>query len=159
MSVWDWSCQLVRPACIRSQRLFSHEHEISRKNKSPPSIGHERTRPGKLSLLTAYNFHFHGKTNLNYKFLLLESILSDKKNEFFVAFPPVNFCDRSISRIYDLPIWHKSPVHCGGHWHWKPPIRSIHVPPCSQGPPEHSSMSIRFVDYLPARNEGTDDAM
>lgn len=33
------------------------------------------------------------------------------------------------------------------------------MPPCSQGPPEHSSMSMRFVDYWPVRNEGRDDAM
>lgn len=41
-----------------------------------------------------------------------------------------------------LPNWHRSPVHCGGHSHRNPPTRSKQVPPCSHGPPAHSSMSV-----------------
>lgn len=44
--------------------------------------------------------------------------------------------------LLNLPNWHRSPVHCGGHSHRKPPTRSKQVPPCSHGPPAHSSMSV-----------------
>lgn len=50
------------------------------------------------------------------------------------------YCDN------DLPISHTSPVHSGGHSQRNPPTRSIHVPPCSQGPPEHSSIST-FISF------------
>lgn len=47
----------------------------------------------------------------------------------------------------DLPISHTSPVHSGGHSQRNPPTRSIQVPPCSQGPPEHSSISVCVFFY------------
>lgn len=48
---------------------------------------------------------------------------------------------RSSSVIPYIPVWQTSPVHSDGHSHRKPPTRSIQVPPCSHGPPAHSSMS------------------
>lgn len=46
--------------------------------------------------------------------------------------------------------WQTSPVHSSGHSHRKPPIRSMQVPPCLQGPPAHSSISVnhRFCKYF-----------
>lgn len=64
------------------------------------------------------------------------------------------FFSRMICLVH-LPISHKSPVHSGGHSQRNPPTRSIQVPPCSQGPPEHSSISSFYYAHMKTSRKKT----